>query len=135
MMPPDRAARRILLMREAFEEALVEGYEPLVLHMTNNEKDRHVLAAAVVSGSPVIVTANLKDFPTESMREYSIEAQSPDTFLTNLVVFSPDIMAQVIREQAAALQNPKRSVQDVLQGLSTDAPTFVVLMHRDLDLK
>ncbi len=46
-----------------FPEAMVEGYEPLIPVMTNEERDRHVLAAAVVCRAQVIVTENLGDFP------------------------------------------------------------------------
>jgi hypothetical protein len=39
--------RRIEAMNAAFPEALVTGYESLVDSMTNDPKDRHVIAAAV----------------------------------------------------------------------------------------
>ena len=53
----EAALRRIGHMTAAFPEALVEGYEVLVPAMPNHTKDRHVLAAAVRSGSQVIVTS------------------------------------------------------------------------------
>jgi hypothetical protein len=34
-------------LRRHFSEAWINGYEPLVPRMTNDEKDRHVVAAAV----------------------------------------------------------------------------------------
>ena len=43
-----------------FGDAWVTGYEPLVAHMANDEKDRHVLAAAVSCGAPIIVTFNVR---------------------------------------------------------------------------
>jgi hypothetical protein len=39
--------RRLSRMREAFPEAIVEGFEFLIPAMSNDAKDRHVLAAAV----------------------------------------------------------------------------------------
>lgn len=60
---PDKAAWREGKLREAFPEAWVEGYEPLIQLMQNDPKDRHVLAVAVRSKSELIVTYNKKDFP------------------------------------------------------------------------
>ena len=41
-----QAARRITAMQTAFEDACVTGYAGLISSMSNDEKDRHVLAAA-----------------------------------------------------------------------------------------
>ena len=65
-----KARHRVRQMARAFPDAMVEGYEDLIPAMTNDPKDRHVLAAAVRSGASLIVTANLKDFPRTSMHEY-----------------------------------------------------------------
>lgn len=46
-----QADRRVAAMEAAFEDAKVTGYEPLVDSMTNDKKDRHVLAAAVRCGA------------------------------------------------------------------------------------
>jgi hypothetical protein len=44
-VPPQKAARRVTLMREAFgAEALIEGFDDLISDMTCDPKDRHVLA-------------------------------------------------------------------------------------------
>lgn len=45
-----RAQRLLAAMRREFPEAEVRGYEALVPAMTNDPKDRHVLAAAVSAG-------------------------------------------------------------------------------------
>ena len=54
---PDRADAR------GVPDAEVTGYETLIDGMTNHEKDRHVLAAAVRGNAEVLVTFNLDDFP------------------------------------------------------------------------
>jgi hypothetical protein len=43
--------------------------------------DVHVLAAAIAGHADCIVTSNLKDFPTETLKPYGIEAIHPDDFL------------------------------------------------------
>jgi predicted nucleic acid-binding protein len=59
-----QAKRRITAMETAFEDAKVNGHECLVSSMTNDPKDRHVLAAAVRCGAHAIITDNVRHFPT-----------------------------------------------------------------------
>ena len=77
---PAQASRRVGQMRTAFPFAEEEsrGYRELIPAMTNDPKDRHVLAAAVRSGASVIVTANLKDFPSDTLAPFDVEAVHPD---------------------------------------------------------
>jgi len=55
-------------MASAFPEAIVTGYERLIEAMTNDEADRHVLAAAITAGADVIVTDNVRHFPPAGVR-------------------------------------------------------------------
>jgi hypothetical protein len=120
-------------MARHFPEAIVTGYERLVSKMTNHEGDRHVLAAAVVSGSRLIVTRNLRHFPDHALLRYSIQAQAPDEFLTGLLEIAPDEMAQIIRQQAEALTRPAATVDGVLGKLQRDAPGFAAHMRAYLE--
>jgi len=61
-MTEAQAKRSRAVMEEAFPESMIAGYEQLVPAMRNDEKDRHVAAAAVKAGAQVIVTSNLRDF-------------------------------------------------------------------------
>lgn len=94
-------------IKKYFPESIVEEYEPLIPLMTNDPKDRHVLAAAVRIKADVIVTFNLKDFSSESLQAWGIKAQHPDEFLLDL--FSDcgiDIGVEIIKQQVADLKNP-----------------------------
>src|SRR5207244_12734299 len=73
--------------------------------MTNHEKDRHVLAAAVRCGAETIVTYNLKDFPRAALAPYSITAQGPSTFLKNLYELDRDAVVGALKQQSAAINN------------------------------
>ena len=81
----------------------MEDYADLIPAMQNNPKDRHVLAAAVKSGSKLIVTYNGKHFPKEAMKPYEIEQQGPSTFLIGLYDLEPGIVSRKLTEQAQAI--------------------------------
>ncbi|MDF1667930.1 MAG: PIN domain-containing protein [Planctomycetota bacterium] len=74
------------LMCQSVPDCLVEGYESLIADLElPDPNDRHVLAAAIRVNAEVIVTLNLKDFPSESLQTFDLEAQEPDAFLLNLI--------------------------------------------------
>jgi len=112
-------------MRLAFPEALTRGHQQLVPQMTNDPKDRHVLAVAVMTRSQVIVTANLRDFSEASLAPFGVEAQSPDAFLSSLFESDPRSLVMLIEDQAAALKDPPMTVDEVLDELVDHAPRFV----------
>jgi hypothetical protein len=111
-------------MIDAFPEAMVTDYEGLEPTLTNDEGDRHVLAAAIVARAQVIVTHNLQDFPPESCEPYGVEVLSPDAFLLDLLAESPDEMLALLQEQAVESRRPPMTVADVLHVLSRSAPLF-----------
>jgi predicted nucleic acid-binding protein len=78
-----KAQYRIACMTTAFPEALVEGFGSLIVAMPNDEKDRHVLACAVMAKADCIVTANLRHFREQDISQFGIEALHPDDFLLN----------------------------------------------------
>ena len=82
---------RIQTMRDHFPDAMVRGYEPLISGMTNDKKDRHVLAAAVRANAEVLVTFNTKDFPDSSVVLYEIEIVEPDGFLLDQLDLFPGL--------------------------------------------
>jgi predicted nucleic acid-binding protein len=104
---PDKVARTIGIMREVFEEAEVDADKiaALELAMTNDEKDRHVLAAAVAAGSEVVVTFNLRDFPKEACDPVGVSAISPDEFLQDLFDLSPGVVYRGVAEVVARLRS------------------------------
>lgn len=119
---PEQAKRREDAMRSAFPEALITGYEHLIPVMTNDEKDRHILAAAAASGTKLIVTYNAKHFLRDSLEPYDIECQGPSTFLISLYDLDPGIVVQKMSEQA---QNVGLSLKELLIKLRINVPGFV----------
>jgi len=92
----------------AFPEAMVEVPVGLEEAMTNDPKDRHVLAAAVTAGADIIVTNNLKDFRENDLAPWNIIAQSPDEFLSDLLDEYPDSIVDLLQQQSQKYKNPQR---------------------------
>jgi predicted nucleic acid-binding protein len=117
----EQAGRLREAMAAAFPEALVTNHEALIAGMKNEEKDKHVAAAAVKAGAQVIVTMNLRDF--RELPE-GIEAQHPDEFLSDLFDLDPDALTEIVQSQAAALKKPPRTFEEILQALEKLVPDF-----------
>jgi len=115
---PAALDRTRALMREAVPDWEVSGFEDLIEDLDlPDPKDCHVLAAAIRAGAQLIVTANLKDFPTAALAPYGVEAQHPDDFVLERLEEAPLLVAQVLLEQAASLRSPPRTLEDVLVAL------------------
>lgn len=121
-------------MAEAFDGACVgaAAIAGLESAMTNDPKDRHVLAAAVASQAQAVITTNLKDFPEAASAPYGIEILHPDEFLIVLYGLDPRLAVNVITEQANALHKPPMTVPELLDKLSPTVPTFVAAIRSDL---
>lgn len=131
-LTPEKAQKLVDRMNWYFGEAvLIRGYEPLIATMTNDPKDRHVLAAAVHIGAQVIVTNNLVDFPDDALDPYGIEAQSPDEFLLRLCELHKHRLAQIIVEQAQDLDNPPQTPEQALDTFAQHVPLFVAEMRTE----
>lgn len=97
-----QAQRRITAMDTAFDDAKVTGYEDLVASMTNDPKDRHVLAAAVRCGAHAIITANVRHFPPASLAPYDISVITPDDFLIHQFHLNEELLREKLGAQASA---------------------------------
>lgn len=97
--------------------------------MTNHPKDRHVLAAALVSRARTIVTFNLRDFPEAALISHGIEARHPDDFLVELYELAPEVVADTIERQAAATRRPPLNYDAVLDNLTGQVPRFAKLLR------
>ena len=121
---PHKAQRRIDHMTTAFPLAAVEGYKDLIPAMTNDPKDRHVLAAAVRGNADLIVTANLKDFPDAALEPYGIQAIHPDQFLLDQLDLDPVRVVQVVAEQRDSYTRPELSAEEFSHSLAVTVPDF-----------
>ncbi|TVR45532.1 MAG: PIN domain-containing protein [Puniceicoccaceae bacterium] len=116
-------------IRTAFPDAAVAGYENLLPVLTNHEKDRHVLAAAIRGNCPLIVTFNVKHFPTNSLIPWGIAVSHPQDYLLILYEMEPK---QVIACLGTIAGKRKLEVQDVLIRLGKSVPSFSQRLLDDL---
>jgi predicted nucleic acid-binding protein len=129
-MSEEHAAKLMAAMRRAFPEAQVTDYEGLITAMRNDEKDRHVVAAAVKAGAQVIVTSNKRDFYDLPS---GIEVQTPDEFLSNLFDLDPSHMLGVLDALARRYRKPPMEVPRILDAL--DLHEFGELVRSRLDAR
>jgi predicted nucleic acid-binding protein len=134
---PDRIDYLFSCMNQAFEDAVVTGYESIMERLTNDPGDRHVLAAAVVGRADVIVTRNLRDFPSASLAPFDLEALDPDRFLCYQYDLAPTVVVGILEEQSAATGRArgmrKLSVEDLRVQLDLcGAPTFAARVKTHL---
>jgi predicted nucleic acid-binding protein len=114
----EQVDRLLLTMRGAFEDAMVTGHEPLVATMTNDPKDRHVLAAGVRGSAAAIVTFNISDFPVSATKPLEIETVHPDEFLLNQFDLDPDQVLAVMNGQVSRNRRPPRSIEQLAETLA-----------------
>ena len=114
----DEDVRRLMnAIKRSFPDAFVDGYQHLESDMPVDAKDRHVAAMAVHAQARILVTYNLKHFPSDGLAPYGIDVQHPDAFLHDLYLRFPLPMVDVICAQAAPLTNPAKSPRDILDDL------------------
>jgi predicted nucleic acid-binding protein len=116
-----------------FKSDFVTEYTHLIHLMPVNEKDRHVLAAAVASGSKIIVTQNLKDFPQPLLQPFEVEALSADEFLVSQFSQNQETIVTILKQQASGLKKHPITVHDLLEKrLVKFVPNFVRLIQCEL---
>lgn len=128
----DRVAGMRAKMVKAVPDCLVTGYERLIdeTHVPD-ESVRHVVAAAVRCHAGVIVTSNVRSFPADLLEPFRIEAQSPDVFVLHLLGFARDEVIMAITKQAAALSQPPRTFDELLDRLNEVGLSRSVAAIRD----
>ena len=115
-------------LNEMYPDALITRarYSTLIDSMTNDKKDRHVLAAAVIAEADVLVTHNVDDFPRESVERHNIEIQTPDQFIRHQAAFSPPRFMECFMARAV-----KRDQLSIARGEGKLSPQEIAEFLRD----
>ncbi len=112
-------------LRGHFSDAWISGYESLIPMMTNDEKDRHVTAAAVHGEAPIILTFNLRHFRPGHLAQWGIAALHPQSFLVAIFHQERELVLARLEQQAA---DRRLSLRQLLQVLSATVPDFVAVV-------
>jgi hypothetical protein len=125
--PSSLAAHLEAELRAHFGEAWISGYEPLIPQMANDEKDRHVLAAAAHrhGHTSIILTLNLRHFRPEHLKPWGIRALHPQSFVSEIFREEQMLVMKKLEQQAA---NRGRSLRQLLNILSATVPEFAALV-------
>ncbi len=127
-MTPLGAAKFQTIVSAAFPEALTPAPAELAGILTNDPKDRHVLASAIAAKVDFIVTSNLKDFPIAALTPWNIGAVSPDDFLVVLCeAYGNAVLFELIAAQAASYKKSFDRNQPNKQPPVTDLELIGVL--------
>lgn len=133
---PDLDSQKLLRTRQlicrAVDDCLVTGYENLISTISlPDPNDRHVLAAAIKCGAQIIVSENYRDFPSEILETYGIDLQNSDDFLCDYIRLFETQAHQAVNEAKAAFKNPPRTIESVLDSLSScGAPNAAQLLRK-----
>ncbi|GII64453.1 hypothetical protein Skr01_45380 [Sphaerisporangium krabiense] len=115
---PQILERTRTLMIKAVRDCLVTGYEPLIESIDLPDvHDRHVVAAAIRARAQVIVTNNLRDFPSDSLVNWDVEAKSADDFVLDQVHLNQKVVWACVQQIADSWKNPPGTTEDVLVSL------------------
>lgn len=128
---PDKTAHLVTELKKHFADSWAPSHERWLEQVTNDPKDKHVLAAAIAGGAPIIVTYNKRHFPQVALEPWGIDVQGPSTFLKDLYEMDSDVVIQKLNEQAS---NIGRSLSELLHVLKRSAPRFVALIANDLKI-
>lgn len=122
-----RAARD--LMNAVLPAATVVGYDAIIPSIElPDPDDRHVVAAAIAAEASVIVTWNVRDFPTAELGKHGLIKQTPDMFLAALFDQWPDVMVEITARARRNLRVSRVSAEEFVGALRLQR--LVRFVHR-----
>lgn len=110
---PSHAQEIIRLMTAAFPSArhlVPQDIRPLGLP---DRDDEHVVALAVSSNCPLIVTENLRDFPIGRLQNAGLSRSSSDVFLWGIIMTHPEISGKVMSGLHQRIGLPDLTLSDM----------------------
>ena len=117
-IPIERLQTTCKLMNDALPDATVIGYQAHLEAITlPDPDDRHVVAAAITAGASVVLTWNLRDFPTRELKKHGLVRQTPDVFLTDLYKKAPDLTVASLANARRNLSKTRVSASDFIDIL------------------
>jgi predicted nucleic acid-binding protein len=124
----ERATRARASMEAAFEEATVTDYDKFLSACDSlpDPGDAHVVAAALKTQATMIVTDNLKHFPTSLLKPLNMEARSPDAFIADTIALDPGLAVAAIRRMRERFKKPEKAAELLLLDMEASGLTETV---------
>lgn len=116
---------------KSFPEAFISGYEDLVPLMTNDQKDRHVLAAAVREKLDIIITFNLKDFKPGDLEKWNVRALHPQDYLLTIYSMNPQVVIMKLNQIA---RKKEEELEDTIIRFGKALPAFSTRLLEDMGI-
>jgi hypothetical protein len=105
-------------MNQAFPDALVRGFEPIIPTLTlPDSDDRHILACAIYARADLIITINLTDFPPADLVPRAIAAAHPDAFVAYLFAVEEEEALAAIAKMRNRLRAPSMTPQEFIESI------------------
>lgn len=123
-IPPERLQAIRRMMEAARPKARVDGFHHHIERLSlPDSDDRHVLAAAIEAKASVILTWNLRDFPTPGLREHGLVCRTPDSFLAGLYDQVPQAFVASMANARSNLAKSEVSQQGFIELLKNQKLT------------
>jgi PIN domain len=117
-LPEAQVDRRIATVNRAFPDAMVTGYEHLAPRMQADEKDKHVLAAAVHGGCKALVTENIKDFHPPGEGQDAMRVERTSQFLNRLLRDNRRDVVAALQTMVERNQREPKSVSALIDRMA-----------------
>ncbi len=75
--------------------------------------DTHVLASAIAGKADILLTMNLKDFPTRTVSEHGVVRRDPDSLLREMFDEDPETVQQVAENVRVVAEQLSGTPQDM----------------------
>lgn len=121
VLEPEQWERLRAAMLSAFPDAMLDQptADAIEHEMPNDEKDRHVLAAAVAGNVELVITNNLRHFEQADLEEVGKQALSPDQLLRELLAVEPTVIHAAMQQLVTVMRIPRPwSVPELLGRLA-----------------
>lgn len=131
-----RFQNRFQSMNNAFDDALVTGWEPLVAGLQDldlpDPDDAHVIAGALRGRADIIVTENIKHFPESVLDSLGLTAVRTDEFLMDQFDLAPSSAYAVVEGQARAMARPPAEIEQLIDRLERNGARKFAKAIRDM---
>ncbi len=107
---PQKLQYRLKKMHQAIPDWEIKksSYQKFISSLQlPDPNDRHVLAAAIAAQVDIIVTKNIKDFPSKILEKFGIKTLHPDDFVMFLISLEPLKSLEIIKSLRERNINPK----------------------------